>query len=80
MLQDVVVQTELSVKSSWIWGRCTPLFLQFRIFVGSTTASWTNTTVRYRNPKGIDIIDDFLPLILTIQHDGPKQRDLLSPL
>ena len=58
---------------------------QFRIFVGSTTASNCMdkpfyTTVRYRNPKGIDIIDDFLPLTLTIQHDGPKQRGLMSSL
>ena len=36
--------------------------------------------MRYRNPKGIDIIDDFLPLTLTIQHDGPKQRGLMSSL
>ena len=25
--------TEVSVKSSWIWGRCTPLFSQDRSFV-----------------------------------------------
>ena len=38
--------TQVSVKSSWIWGRCTHLFSQFRIFVGSTTAYWTNHFTR----------------------------------
>ena len=36
------------------------------------------TTVRYRNPEGIDIIDDFLLLTLNMQHDGLKQRGLMS--